>query len=130
MSRDTAEIDGRVRDMDTENSTPEAARVQALFQLLGKRDANPLLRNAEGTIEFDLSDLGSSWQMKIDHSAVSVSEGQHERPDCVVVTDSDEFVRIVRGDDNIVAALLRGAIQLSGNVNVAMSFRRMLPIRV
>jgi putative sterol carrier protein len=109
------------------DASPENARVQALFQLLGKEDANPLLRDVQGTLEFDLTDVGQ-WQMKIDRGAVSVTEGKPERPDCVLVTDPEEFVRIVRGDDNIVAALLRGAIELSGNLTVAMSFRRLLPI--
>jgi putative sterol carrier protein len=109
------------------DASPAIARVQALFQLLGKEEPNPVLRDVQGTLEFDLTDVGQ-WQMKIDHGAVSVTEGTREHPDCVLVTDPEEFVRIVRGDDNIVAALLRGAIELSGNLNVAMSFRRILPI--
>jgi putative sterol carrier protein len=109
------------------DASPENARVQALFQLLGKTQATSLMRDVQGTLEFDLADAGH-WQMKIDRGAVRVTEGTPERPDCVLVTDPEEFVRIVRGDDNIVAALLRGAIQLSGNLNVAMSFRRVLPI--
>jgi putative sterol carrier protein len=109
------------------NASPENARIQALFQLLGKTQASSLMRETQGTLEFDLAEAGH-WQMKMDRGAVSVTEGTPERPDCVLATDPEEFVRIVRGDDNIVAAMLRGAIQLSGNLTVAMSLRRVLPI--
>jgi putative sterol carrier protein len=109
------------------NASPENARVQALFQLLGKTEATSFVREIQGTLQFDLGDAGH-WQMKIDRGAVRVTEGTPERPDCVLATDPEEFVRIARGDDNIIAAMLRGAIQLSGDLNVAMSFRRVLPI--
>jgi putative sterol carrier protein len=111
------------------SDSPEGARVQALLQLLEKNQANPLMRDVQGTLEFDVTDVGQ-WQMKVDRGTVRVTEGAQERPDCVLATDPEEFVRIMRGDDNLVAAMLRGAVQFSGNLSMANTFRRMVPIHV
>lgn len=112
--------------MATKEQTPATARVRALFQQLGKQHA-PNTGPANGVLEFDIEDAGS-WHMMIERGMVAVAEGSVTKPDCVITTDQDDFVRIVRGDDNLVAAMLRGSVRMSGDLDLAMTFRRLIPI--
>jgi putative sterol carrier protein len=95
------------------------------FDELGKREHEPMLRKATGTLRFDLVDGTSKahWSVALKKGDVSVSRAS-DKADCVVTTDKPLFDAIVRGEKNAMAAVLRGEIVVEGDPELLVLFQR------
>ncbi len=98
------------------------------FADLGKRGNEPLLRKASGTLRFDVRDgkRTERWLVEVRKGDVAVSR-RNTRADCVVSTDRALFDRIVTGEANALAALLREEVNVEGDLNLLVLFQRLLP---
>ena len=98
------------------------------FDELAGRGHEPLLEHVTGTLRFD---LGSG--RKTDHWLVSIAKGDVEVSresapvDCAVRMDATLFDGLASGRENAVAALLRGAIGVEGDIELLMLFDRVFP---
>jgi putative sterol carrier protein len=98
------------------------------FDELVRRGHEPLLEKATGTVRFDLKD-----GKKTDHWLVTVARGdlavsrRNTRATCVVSTDRALFDGVASGKTNAMAALLRGAMTVEGDVQLLVLFQRLFP---
>ena len=98
------------------------------FDELAERGHEPLLERATGTLRFDLAA-----RRKTDHWLVSILKGdiavsrESAPADCVVRMDEHLFDGIASGEENAMAALLRGAIGVEGDIELLMLFDRVFP---
>lgn len=105
-----------------------ADATEAFFAELGGRGHEPLLTNASGTMRFDLHD-----GKKVDHWFVSVTKGditvsrRNVKADCLLSGDKALFERVATGKTNAMAALLRGALDAEGDVELLVLFQRLFP---
>jgi putative sterol carrier protein len=96
------------------------------FSALGQRGHEPLLKKVTGTLRFDLVQ-GEG----IDHRFVTIKKGdvaiseENTEADCVVRTDRSLFDCMVNGEQNAMAAALRGALVFRGNAALLLSFQRL-----
>src|SRR5829696_8605354 len=96
------------------------------FSALGQRGHEPLLERVTGTLRFDLAE-----GERTDHHFVTISKGDiavsdaNTEADCVVRTDRALFAGIVSGEQNAMAAALRGALDFRGNAALLLSFQRL-----
>jgi putative sterol carrier protein len=100
--------------------------IETFFTGLEARGHEPLLQRASGTIRFDVTDGGQAWLVDIDHGTVRVS---HRRAsgDAVVHMDRATLRRVVTGECNAMAGLLRGVLTVDGDAALLMMFQRMFP---
>jgi putative sterol carrier protein len=100
--------------------------IEAFFAQLQARGHEPLLARASGSIRFDTTDGGQAWVVDIDHGDVRVS---HRRAtgDAVVHVDRPTLRRVVTGECNAIAGLLRGVLTVDGDAGLLMMFQRMFP---
>ena len=98
------------------------------FDELGRRGHEPLLEKTSGTIRVDLKDGKKTerWLVAIRKGDLAVSR-QSAAADCVISADRALFDGIASGKKNAVAAMLRGAIGVEGDVPLLVSFQRLLP---
>jgi putative sterol carrier protein len=102
------------------------------FAELDARGHEPLLRKATGTARFDVVDDGRTarWLLTIDQGDIRVSR-KNAAADCVVRADKTLFDRVVIGEQNVMAAAMRGEVAVSGDpkllVLVQRLFRRQVP---
>ena len=98
------------------------------FEELGRRGHEPLLQHATGTIRFDLAQgkRTDRWLVSVKKGDITVSHGNGEA-DTVVTADEALFHRLVSGEQNAMAALLRGAVDVEGRVQLLAQFQRLLP---
>jgi putative sterol carrier protein len=105
-----------------------ADTTEQFFEQLGRRGHEPLLEHATGTLRFDLAN-----GKRMDHWLVSIRKGDvavsHEssEADVVVTTDRALFDSLASGEQNAMAALLRGAVGVEGRVQLLAQFQRLLP---
>ncbi len=98
------------------------------FEALVERGHVPLLEKATGTLRFDLKD-----GRKTDRWLVSIVKGDRAvsrrnlRADCVVATDKSLFAVVASGRANAFAGLLRGNVEVEGDVQLLVLFQRLFP---
>jgi putative sterol carrier protein len=112
------------RDLETERETMKDPTTE-FFDELDQRGHEPLLRQATGTLRFDLADGKSKarWFVTLTKGDVSVSRANGEA-DCVVTTGRPLFDAIILGETNAMAAVIRGEIGVEGDQELLVLFQR------
>jgi putative sterol carrier protein len=98
------------------------------FMELERRGHEPLLDKVKGTIRFDVvqGKRRERWLVEIDRGQVAVSR-RNASADTTVRSEHALFDRIVTGETNAMAALLRGTIAVNGELEPLMLFQRLFP---
>ena len=101
---------------------------EKFFDALVERGHEPLLEKATGTVRFDVKDGKKTdrWLVTILKGDIAVSR-QNRRGDSVVSADKTLFDDIASGRTNAMAALLRGAMVVEGDVRLLALFQKLFP---
>lgn len=95
---------------------------------LDERGHELLLETTSGTIQLDLTKNGKveRWHIAIDKGDVDIS---HRRgaTDCTVSAPAELFDRIVTGEENALAAALRGEMRIGGDSKLLVRMQRLFP---
>jgi hypothetical protein len=102
--------------------------IETFFAELSTRGSIPLLRDMKGTIRFDVtSEAGlKRWAVTLAKGEVTVSN-RNVKADAVVKIDRALFNEIAEGRKNAMAAVMRGAMVVTGDVGLVLSFQRFFP---
>jgi putative sterol carrier protein len=101
---------------------------EEFFDQLRGHGHEPLLENARGTLRFDLVN-----GKRTDHWLVAIMKGditasrERAEADCVVRMDRALFDGIASGKQNAMAAVLRGAVAIDGDLELLRLFQRLFP---
>jgi putative sterol carrier protein len=100
------------------------------FDDLAQRGHEPLLRNASGTMRFDIANgkKTETWFVTIDKGDLAVSRSGGAS-DLTLVAHRALFDRLASGNASAVAAVLRGTLTIEGDWRLLVLFRRILPGR-
>jgi putative sterol carrier protein len=100
----------------------------SFFDELGRRGHERLLKEAVGTIRFDLQrdHQVDRWLLMIRQGDLSVSREEREA-DCVIRTSRALFDRLVAGQTHIYSAWVRNELKVEGDVRLARLFQRVMP---
>ena len=112
----------------TSDTVATSDAVTAFFEELAAREHDPRLTKGRGTVCVELTNGTDSepWLVTIDRGAVTVLQGTGNA-DCTLRTSRELFERVVTGEVNAVAAVLRGAIAIHGNWHLLVLFQRLFP---
>ena len=102
------------------------------FDALAARGHEPALEKVVGTLRFDIGNGGertARWLVTIRKGEVAVSR-RNARADCVVRIERRLFDGVARGEVNVMAAVLRGAIEVEGEGGLLLAFQRLFPGRI
>src|SRR5215211_5225121 len=105
-----------------------ADTIEKFFQELEDKGHQPLLGKVRGTVRFDLanSDRGGDrggdggvdhWRIAIDRGDIMITNDEGDA-DCTLLTNRAMFERLITGEENAIAAILRGAVECVGNVEL------------
>ena len=104
-----------------------ADAVADFFAELGTRAHEPLLTRATGTFRFEVTGKRPErWFVEVKKGDLAVSH-RNAKADCTVRADRQVFDAIMSGRANALAAMLRGAITVDGDVVLLATFQRLLP---
>jgi putative sterol carrier protein len=107
--------------MDT--TLASMTRIDAFFDQLTNRGRIEALNHVSGTVELDIEDFERRWLI-VHQGNVRVSQTP-TAADCVLACDAETFIGIASGRVNFVAASLRGAVTVSGDLALAIAMRRL-----
>jgi SCP-2 sterol transfer family len=106
------------------SAAPTAARVETFFDWLASRGHVPLLNLVTGTVQFDVGEK-DHWWVTVRRGDVTVSRSP-TKADCVLECDPETFARIISGEQNVIAAAIRGAVRVSGNIALGLCLQRVV----
>src|SRR3954470_1345879 len=100
------------------------------FDDLAQRGHEPLLRNASGTMRFEIANgkKTETWFVMIAKGDLSVSRSGGAA-DSTLVAGKAVFDRLACGEASAVAEVLRGTLTIEGDWRLLVLFRRILPGR-
>jgi putative sterol carrier protein len=98
------------------------------FGSLTQRGHVPLLEKAKGTVRFELVDgkRTDRWLLVVDKGDLAVSR-RNAGADCTLRADKALFDRIVGGEVNATAAVLRGAVTIDGDMELLVQLQKLFP---
>jgi len=98
------------------------------FTELDARRHDSRLQNATGTLRFDLTNgkRKARWLVTMKKGDVNVSHAG-TKADCVTRMSQGLFDQIVTGEENAMAAVLRGEIGIEGEPHLLVLFQRLFP---
>ena len=102
--------------------------IPAFFEELGRREHEPLLAKITGRVRFDLieADRPDRWLVAVDRGDTTVLHDGGPA-DCTIRADRALFERLCRGEENAMAAVLRGALVCTGDVELLFAIQRIFP---
>jgi len=98
------------------------------FDQLAQREYEPLLEKASGTARFEVvgGNQTERWLVQFDKGHIRVSR-RNTRADTVVRAPKASFERAAAGHLNLMAAVLRGEIAVSGDPRMLVRLQRLFP---
>ncbi|WP_433387153.1 SCP2 sterol-binding domain-containing protein [Micromonospora sp. KLBMP9576] len=98
------------------------------FEDLDRREFEPLLAKASGTLRVDLHEgpQTSHWLLRVDHGRVQVTREERDA-DTVVGMDPELFEALAEGREAGLAALLRGDLAVTGDLRRLVLLDRLFP---
>jgi putative sterol carrier protein len=105
--------------------------VAAFFEDLGTRGYEPLFRKVSGTVRFDLvsGKATERWLVAIRKGNLAVSR-KNVAADTTMRLSRTLFEAVVRGETNLLSALLRGEVVLEGDYRLMIMVRRVFRKRL
>jgi predicted lipid carrier protein YhbT len=106
-----------------------ADTIKEFFQELVDRGHQPLLAKVRGTVRFDLvggDGAAGNWLVAVDHGDLTISQDK-AAADCTIRADKALFERLIQGEENAIAATLRGALVCNGDVELLFAIQRLFP---
>lgn len=108
--------------------TSQSTEVSAVIERLRARDFDPRLQKIQGSYLFDVIGVGR-WRLDIDRGRMQLQEGG-ATADCVIHAGPTDFVRIARGQQNLITAFMQGAVRIEGDPALAQKLHSLLPDEV
>lgn len=98
------------------------------FERLSSRGHDERFESVTGTIRFELAndEKADGWLVSIARGDIDVSR-KRGAADCTVRAPTDVLDAVVRGEQNAMAAVLRGAVAVEGDSKILVRFQRLFP---
>ena len=100
-----------------------AESVREFFEGLPGRVDQTKTAGMNNSYVFDIDGAGA-WTVKVSDGSVSVDEGAQEG-DCTISTSEENFMKIVRGEQNPTTAYMSGKIKIKGDMGAAMKLQKL-----
>ncbi|KAK5581007.1 hypothetical protein RB653_001034 [Dictyostelium firmibasis] len=90
-----------------------------------KKDGAVLAQKIKGIYQFDITENGTLKHYSVDlkNGSGSFKAAKHEKPECTIVVNEEDFVQILEGKLSEQTAFMKKKLAIKGNMALAMKFR-------
>jgi len=113
-----------VRPSVTSAGPADVGSARQFFEHLAPADLSGV---TAATYRFDIADAGS-WCLVVDDGQVAAVESTAEAA-CVLKLSEEAFLKIVRGEQNAMTAVLTGTLKVDGDLGLAAKLEKLLVAR-
>jgi putative sterol carrier protein len=99
------------------------ASVQEFFEGLPSRVSADRIEGMNNTYVFDIDGAGT-WTVAIADGTIDVREGA-EDADCTFSASSENFEKIIAGEQNPTTAYMTGKLKIKGDMGAAMKLQKL-----
>jgi putative sterol carrier protein len=108
---------------------PQVSSAKEAFDFMEERFDAGKAAGVNGSILLDLTgEGGGKWVIKISDGDYKVVEGGIESPTTTLTMSAENFLGMVNGTVNAMAAFMQGKIKLQGDMGLAMRFQTIFGI--
>ena len=108
---------------------PQISSATEAFGLMQARFNTSKAEGVNGSVLLELTgDGGGKWAVSIADGTFGVHEGDFESPTTTLTLTAEDFVGLVNGTVNAMAAFMQGKIRLQGDMGLAMKFQTIFGI--
>ena len=76
------------------------------------------------TIQFNFTGReAGSWTLTVQNGTMQYQQGTAQNPNATVTVDSDDWLRILRGELNAMSAVMGGKLKIAGDMGLMMQFQ-------
>jgi putative sterol carrier protein len=100
-----------------------AESVQEFFDGLSSRTDESKTAGMNNSYVFDIEGAGQ-WRVAVEDGKVNVTEGAGDA-DATITTSHDDFLAMVRGEQNPTTAYMTGKLKIKGDMGAAMKLQKL-----
>ena len=101
-----------------------ADRVKEIFEQMPQRLDPDTASGLDIVIQHDLTgDGGGAYYAAIKDGACTVTEGTHDSPSMTMTMEAADFVALLSGELDGMAAFMGGKLKIAGDMNIAMKMQ-------
>ena len=101
-----------------------SAKVAEIFENMPSKLNATAAAGMDNVIQYDLGgDGGGVYHCKISGGACEVTEGAHESPCMTVNMEAEDFVSMIDGSLDGMAAFMSGKLRVTGDMGLAMKMQ-------
>ena len=100
-----------------------AESVREFFEGLAARVDSSRTAGMTNSYLFDIEGAGT-WKVDVNEGAVAVSEGGDEA-DATITTSEENFLQLIRGEQNPTTAYMTGKLRIKGDMGAAMKLQKL-----
>ena len=100
--------------------------VEKIIRALPDRFRPDVAGRTKATVQLELTGEGGGvWWVRIAEGACTIGTGPVDRPDVVLRTTAQDYLRIRRGELDAIKATMAGTMTVSGRYGIAGKFAKM-----
>lgn len=106
---------------------PQYSSASEAFAAITKELDPAQTAGSSGSIQFDLSgEGGGQWTLALADGSFEVLEGGVESPTTTLSMTADDYVSMMNGELNAMAAFMQGKIKMQGDMGLALKLQSFL----
>jgi putative sterol carrier protein len=106
---------------------PQVTSVEQVFSHIDEGFRPDKAEGMDAIFQFALTgDNGGNYWVKVANQQVEAHEGVHDAPTMTLRASADDFLALVNGDLNPMAAFMQGKIKVQGDMGLALKLQTVL----
>jgi putative sterol carrier protein len=105
---------------------PQANSIQEIFDNLGEEFRPDKAEGVDAVFQFVLTgDGGGEYWVKVVDQQCEVHEGEHDAPTMILTATANDYLAVINGEINPMAAFMQGKIKVKGDMGLALKLQAM-----
>ncbi len=107
-------------------SSEKADNIQEVFEAIPEQFNADAASGVDAIFQFDISgEQGGKYWIKVVDQQVEVHEGEAEDPTITILSNAEDYLKMVNGELSPMSAFMQGKIKVKGNMGLAMKLQSM-----